>query len=201
MTVTVETPEGLKTGSAGREVIRHGGLYLPDSGPHYELKGEAVVVDLGKRGKLFATLQGIRLGIDPDYGRSVIFTLFPGKGGPPKKTEKITLQLSQYPMFVAFKDIKDPLTVQQVLEVTQKGRNQYAVAADHAEEIFGVGVKIKGVTIEMTDTPVTQQIGALLPWLHDYYNKTLDGQIGFTAGAKNPVANSLMSFAFKRPPP
>lgn len=45
MTVTVETPEGLKTGSAVREVYVARGLKItPESLPHVKVTGEAVVL-------------------------------------------------------------------------------------------------------------------------------------------------------------
>jgi hypothetical protein len=85
MTVEVETPEGLKTGSAVREVnvvIAH-----PDiqgmNGTRAFVKGEAVVVDLGKRGVLFALLKGFKYSYDHDY--QVVFEAFPG---PPGLTEE-----------------------------------------------------------------------------------------------------------------
>ena len=59
ITVEVETPEGIKTGSAVREVsnaassIRFG---FPESTSPPEVRGEAVVVDLGERGVLFALI-------------------------------------------------------------------------------------------------------------------------------------------------
>ncbi len=74
MTVTVETPEGLKTGSAVREIVAikvHG---TKVSGSAKVSKGEAVVVDLGKRGVLFALITGGKFG--PDYGHSIVFDAF-----------------------------------------------------------------------------------------------------------------------------
>lgn len=52
MTVTVETPEGVKTGSAVREVYsRTDPALLVNNGTHTILaKGDAVVIDLGSRG-------------------------------------------------------------------------------------------------------------------------------------------------------
>lgn len=51
MTVTVETPEGIKTGSAVREISNSlQGNNWPDVGNPAGVRGEAVVVDLSKRG-------------------------------------------------------------------------------------------------------------------------------------------------------
>ncbi len=59
LTVVVETPEGIREGSAVREAwasassIRIG---LPESTSKTNIRGEAVVVDLGARGVLFALI-------------------------------------------------------------------------------------------------------------------------------------------------
>jgi hypothetical protein len=161
MTVEVETPEGLKTGSAVREVTVHHGLKLtPEMLPQVDLKGEAVVVDLGKRGVLFALLKGGVQG--EDYGSDILFYVFPR--GSEKKGKK-TLTVTQYPMLVTFTDPKDPKTVKEVLERSPNGGNpiQYTIKADHFEEFFGKGVKLKDITIEMTDEPVTRMVSRYLP--------------------------------------
>src|SRR4051812_15423843 len=80
MTVTVTTPEGDKTGSAVREVSVTHGLHLtPEMQPAVHLKGEAVVVDLGSRGVLFALLNGYYLG--SDYGSDLPGYIFHPEGG------------------------------------------------------------------------------------------------------------------------
>jgi hypothetical protein len=60
ITIEIETPEGIKTGSAVREVRawkNAAKIINPDVAPiEYEVIGEAVVVDLGKRGVLFGLI-------------------------------------------------------------------------------------------------------------------------------------------------
>jgi hypothetical protein len=73
VTVEIETPEGIKTGSAVREVFIQRQPELPESGPDIKPKGEAVVIDLGKRGVVFA------LTSFDDY--RTIFKVFPGPPG------------------------------------------------------------------------------------------------------------------------
>ncbi|MDP3550575.1 MAG: hypothetical protein Q8R81_09275, partial [Novosphingobium sp.] len=60
MTVEVETPEGLKTGFAVRELEfrDRSGFPLGESRPQIKLRGEAVAVDLGGGRTLFALLTG-----------------------------------------------------------------------------------------------------------------------------------------------
>ena len=61
VTITVDTPEGVKTGSAVHEISNSKGLFgFPDAGNPADIEGEAVVVDLGERGVLFALIsQGL----------------------------------------------------------------------------------------------------------------------------------------------
>ena len=111
---------------------------------------------------------------------------------------KATVELGQYPMLVTFSDLKDPKTVKKVLEIESDGRYPptYTVTADHFEELFGEGVKLKDITIEMTDEPVTYEVIKWLPWLPKYYNKMLDGERYNRLGAANPLANSLSAGSF-----
>lgn len=204
MTVTVETPEGIKTGSAVREVRVEKGLkLLPEMGASVELTGEAVVVDLGKRGVLFALING-------DDAWRIIFDLFPVKDLAPLTAEgiryysglknaKASLQAERYPTFVRFRDLNDPKSVEDVRpsEVIDKFKAAYPNRQIVSpEEAFGHGVRIKEVTLEMTEETPTQTVGKFLPWLQDYYDKMLDGRRYNFIDAENKLANSLSSGAF-----
>lgn len=62
----------------------------------------------------------------------------------------------QYPMLVTFDDIADPASVKLV------------DPADLAAS-FGPGVRLKAVTLEVTDEPVTEgRVKGVLGWLPDY---------------------------------
>ena len=216
MTVVVETPEGIKTGSAVREVYigRSPQLFgSTSSGKALLTKGEAVVVDLGQRGVLFALMRGAS---GSDYGHQIVFDAFPSPGSTEPlssagiryyrslKNAKVTLKPEQYPMFVRFREMKDPKTVESVYQaVPYDGRNDkgfYIGTAyhitDHFEETFGAGVKLKEVTIEVTDDSVMIGLVKLLPWLPEYYDKGLDGDLFGNFKAKNLLANFLSSGAF-----
>src|ERR1700722_17123777 len=70
MTVTVETPEGVKMGSAVREVTRYRVFNLTTKWTYrFKVRGEAIVIDLGKRGTLFPLLVG---SVWADYGTDVL---------------------------------------------------------------------------------------------------------------------------------
>lgn len=185
MTVSVETPEGIKTGSAVREIHAYSypQLISTTSATVQVSKGEAVVVDLGKRGVLFAL-------IGEDYGHRIIFDVFPGHHGTTSKgiryyrslkDAKVTLEPDKYPTFVRFLNINDPETVQQVsradsldrLRKINPKRSKESLAS--FEEAFGSGIRVKEVSIEITRDKITSGIQQYLPWLANT-NGYLDGQ-------------------------
>ncbi|HNP84198.1 MAG TPA: hypothetical protein PKN47_22255 [Nitrospira sp.] len=171
MTVEVETPEGIKTGSAVRQMGNElQGSPLSQGGNPADVRGEAVVVDLGKRGVLFALISS-----DSDLE---FYNAFPvpgnpvGNGGSTPEGIQYYANLSVgtqgilnpkappgYPQLVTFKDLNDPKSVTLVQEWTyirgqERGQN-FELTKDHMEELFGPGVKLKSITLEITDEPVT----------------------------------------------
>lgn len=196
-TVAVETPEGVKTGSAVREVsVRDNPKITPESIPSIEVKGEAVVVDLGKRGVLFALMRDFG---GPDYAHMVVYRTIGGNLSPEgirflqdATGKRAVLEPKRYPVLAMFKDINDPKTVTPVLEFGPDG----SVKADHFEELFGKGVKLKEISIEITDEKVTWQMKGYLPWLSNYYGMRFDGQRFGNIKTENRFANSLSAGAF-----
>ncbi|MGM0421471.1 MAG: hypothetical protein ACQEQL_00070 [Pseudomonadota bacterium] len=196
--VEVETPEGMVTGSAIRAVSFKDGLRLPESGPSIRSQGEAVVVDLGDRGILFALTSF-------DNYRSV-FAAFPG---PPGLTpegidyyeslvgQRASLPVEYYPKFVSFEDLTEPLSVFQIalnqkqsVKLKALGRKKVGTM----EEAFGTGVSVHNVSIEITDEQVTQKIESLLPWLKEIGGRYLDGE---STGGGPDLFNILHSGNFK----
>ncbi len=195
MTVEVETPEGIKSGSAVRDVdVDTSTRATSLSGlSSVKAKGEAVVIDLGQRGVLFAILRSSKT---VDYSYSVFFDVFPipghvGGGATPDgvryynqlKHGEVDLPPDEYPEFVRFHDIKDPKTVELV--------DPANMAAS-----LGEGVKLKAVRIEITDSPLTTGVEKWLVWLPHYYGKMFDGHRYETIKAENRFVNSLNSGAF-----
>lgn len=211
LTVEVETPEGVKTGSAVREVqVQEIPAPLPESKPtRYNIKGEAVVVDLGERGQVFALLPTYRSG--SDGWRYIVFNAFPTNlqgGARINYYQSLTgqskvLGSGESPVLVRFRDLKAPESVESLLNIgrcpgTRGFPVKFCLLEDRFAEAFGDGVKLKSITIEMTKEPVTIDIVArYLPWLPDYRNKMFDGQRYNMAGSKYPLANSLAMGAFK----
>lgn len=172
MTVEVETPEGLKTGSAVREVTvvrpepEIQGLYDTRA----FVKGEAVVIDLGKRGILFSIL-------DPDDSYRVVFHVFPGPPGLSKegieyyshlKNAKAVLEPEKYGEFarmVSFRNLNDPQSIQ--------GINPQAL-----DKFYGKDVRIKKIIIETTDENISWKIKSYLPWLFQRAEQHIQGYLG-----------------------
>lgn len=201
VTVNVETPEGLKSGSAVREFVVTQQPELPHSGPIQTLRGEAVVVDLGKRGVLFSPI-----GADDEF---LVFKTFPvelamrpsGMRYYERLKAKAEMTIINYPLLVAFKDIKTPATVTLayrpiIAEVREDtGLKQKVIdVEDHLPELFGEGVKLKSIEIEMTDEDVTWGIERYLPWLINM-KTALDGSRYVTS---NKIENMIGAGSFQR---
>lgn len=185
MTVTVATPEGLKVGSAVREVYVSKGLKItPESLPYVRVTGEAVAVNLGERGVVFALLRGATRGVD--YADDVVYKAFPvpdDKGAltsdgiryyrsigptPPKE-----LAHDNLPLFVRFSDPQDPKTVESLVDfqacpASNKYPKPICIKKDRFAETFGEGVILKSVTLEITEEEVTAgMVQKYLPWLEE----------------------------------
>lgn len=196
MTVTVETPEGIKTGSAVREIsmVSRQPLLGESNDTHVKLeKGEAVVVDLEERGVLFALLQGN--GID---AIQIFFRAFPSpcKEGAISRCglryysslgvgKKTKLASRDYPMFVTFENLSDPKSVKSVLEIktctdieTGIPDSSRCIEKDRFEELFGRNVQLQSVEIEITDESATWKVERWLKWLPE--KKGVSGVIGST---------------------
>ena len=189
LTLEVETPEGTKTGSSVREVTVTSASKLDvDMTGHAYVSGEAVAVDLGQRGVLFALMNR---GAQVDNGIYIVIEAFPWSKGIgnvyypdarayyDKLRAKTDVPLSKLPTLVRFRDINDPKTVELV------DPNDLAKG-------FGAGVALKSATIEMVDDgihplsnlgitgePMTTGIEDSLPWwnIRQPWMKELNGGV------------------------
>lgn len=203
LTVEVDTPQGVKSGYSVWEYtvtdIKVGFRPLKT-----DYRGEAVAVDLPGGRTLFALLtSGDGL---PEYPEWVILEHF--RATPEYKTdwERAFLTVfpdwrnnreswivppvlppiaqsdpprSGYPMLVTFTDIADPASVKLV------------DPADLAAS-FGPGVKLKRITVEITDDPVTNGIGKRLGWLGLKGREGLDDTLGVTS---RPTLSQKLGFS------
>lgn len=192
ITIDVETPEGLKTGSSVHEVVfsLEPCPLCNTSGPKFRrhVRGEAVVVDLGERGTLFALLNGgggnypeadpvtpfileklFGLKEDKDWrGAEAVRVLGRASG-------QADIPQNLLPFMVRFRDINDPKTVERI--------DPANLAAS-----FGPGVKLNKATIEITRDPITSGIEKQLEWLPKVIR---DG--GAIDGTRFPATNDLKS--------
>ncbi len=181
LTVEVETPEGLKTGSSVIEVeqnLGRAGGSPANSQIYRKVRGEAVAVDMPDGRTLFALL---RSESDNEWAETVMDRVSPpsrrGSDGPlfdgplqlkgevdvPRTYPAYAWleERSAYPMLVTFGDIDDPTSVEEV-------------DPDDLAATFGEGVVLKRVTVELTNDPVTTGIEERLVWL---------SAVGFSRGS------------------
>jgi hypothetical protein len=168
LTITVETPTGEVSGSSVSAVSwRKHWIRWDGMGWSYDLTGEAVVVEVMPGRFLFALLTGAgtteymgsvaAASIAGREGRVIDGALFgevQGRRG--RAAGVITVPEVQYPMLVTFGDIADPASVKLV--------DPEDLAAS-----FGPGVRLKAVTLEVTDEAVTEgRAKGVLGWMPDY---------------------------------
>ena len=156
LTVTVETPKGIKSASSVVSVTMHDTtgndwMTLPEArGARYELTGEAVVLELAPGRYLLALLKGL------PYATNVIFPDEPPVEIAPALADmRASRELSpkQYPLLVTFADIDDPASVARV-------------DPDDLAAHFGPGYALSSITLAITDEPVTKgRVEAVLGWL------------------------------------
>ncbi|MFM7334062.1 MAG: hypothetical protein ACKO1H_06575, partial [Tabrizicola sp.] len=165
LTVTVETPAGEVSGSSVSAVSwRKHWIQTDGMGWSWDLTGEAVVVEVTPGRYLFALLKGAgtteymgsvaAASISGREGRVIDGALFAevqGKRG--RAAGVIAVPEGQYPMLVTFEDISDPASVRLV--------DPGDLAAS-----FGPGVRLKAVTLEVTEGAVTEgRVAGFLGWL------------------------------------
>ena len=212
LTIEAEVDGQPKIGSSVVEVTWRKQPKIGDwSSLIYGSRGEAVVVDLGTRGTMFALLKaGDDIRSAPE---TIILRAFGFPGGIfqgsnynspyealrdfERLSGKREMPLTSLPMLVRFRDPDDPKTVEQV-DPLNIARN------------FGAGTKLVRATLEiapagiwpfnrygMSGEPITTGIEKRLSWLPSYYNLKFDGQRYETASSTLPLANSLSSGVFK----
>jgi hypothetical protein len=155
LTVAIDTPEGVRTGSSVIEVRSSDGISAANpagSQLFVRTSGQAVTIDLPGRRTLFALLTqpGRVAGVGatsyaleavvPDI-RDYALALATLK----KRRAPAELPPEGYPMLVWFRDINDPGSVEKV-------------APDDLAATFGPGYAVHNITAQITDDPVTKGI-------------------------------------------
>jgi len=162
MTVEVDTPEGLRTGSSVIEVrsSRASSYVIPNPGQlNVRVKGEAVAIDLPGRKTLFVLLA--KDGFSPDVGAGQ--WAFQALHVPVQEYGRMlvdlrtrqatgTLPIAVCPQMIYFRDVSDPQSLENV-------------TTSALPRVFGPGVLIRRISIKLTNDDVTHQLALLLPWI------------------------------------
>lgn len=90
--------------------------------------------------------------------------------------------VDNYPYLVTFKDIADPTSVVRV-------------DPDDLAASFGAGYRLKAITVQVTDEPVTVGIAERLAWLSKYPEPSLNPQHSPT---DHSVATKIKHGDFRR---
>ncbi len=169
MTVEVETPDGVKTGSGVLVVTPHRGYNRGNT----RLSGDAVYVDLGGSKNVVATLAHLDKTLDLDAINYVALRAYPEALGKrvnfndmSKQTGIVPVKGALIPVLLAFADPANPGSAR-------------VVAPDDAEAVLGKGFRLRGVSAEVVPNgfwpidfggalgePVTRAIAGKLPWLN-----------------------------------
>ncbi|RCW22560.1 hypothetical protein DFR48_10882 [Ciceribacter lividus] len=164
LTVSVMTPEGMKTGSSVVSVNVYAtpswwGLGDFKGAGGGSLSGESVTVDLGNGRYLFALLK--------DYSYETARETFIPNGEQPRTKAEATaaydrlermrgsrdLQREYYPLLVTFDDIHNPTSLRRV-------------DPGDLTASFGPDYRLNAITLSITDEPVTEgRVETVLEWL------------------------------------
>jgi hypothetical protein len=180
LTLAVETPDGVRTGSSVTEhTTTFGPFQLKMGSSNWSigsfLSGEGVVVDLGNRGLLVATLvkpswlSSRGWGAGGGYAGVWPFSQSEYSGNPAAGSSdaekymvyldelkrvkpKADISLKDVPVLVRFSDPSNPASMSLV--------DPFNLA-----DAFGPGVRLQSATVEISSDPITRSIDARLPWL------------------------------------
>ena len=170
ITVTLQTPDGPKSGTTVRAVTMHPGIGLTGLPPSFDLKGEAVAIEAAPGSYVFALLRSPTR--ETDDAALIVTEAFPQED----KQGSAILQPAQYPLMVHFDSLNTPKTATR--DTTP----------------------VSEIKLEITKEPVTWGLGKLLPWLSNYTYQRLDGGNFGDEKAVLRFANSLTARDFSSEP-
>lgn len=177
MTVIIETPQGLRSGSSVIEITRTqttGGPFPEARGTNSYTKGEAVSVNLPNGAILVALLR------TPDIADGGITYPLAALETPEFNDDYPAIKMVHYlrqhkpggvlptrswPIFVYFRNPEDPY------DITRIDPKQIS-------QVFGPGYRVRQINIDITDDDVTDGLKKTLPWLSDIsYMRRTGGEI------------------------
>lgn len=193
-TVEIDTPEGVRIGSAVREIVATNPPSAPMLGEDrgsIQVHGQAVAVDLPNGQTLFALLAGGDGNVD--YAGRYTWYLFRDTEGfttdgaielwpklPPARLKSI----DSLPMLVVFRDLNDPRSIERV--------DPNNLAAH-----FGDGVSLRRIWLGRSSEKVTEGITERLPWLVNHRGSfDYTGRLHPNNPEKDLTASSVLKDAY-----
>lgn len=176
ITVEVDTPEGLRKGATIVEVDTTA-QPAPFSAIERRIHGEPAVIDLGKRGHLFALLRSPQ---SPDWAKNLFTQLSaePIKNGDSpreRETAKVVALKSNHRLYVLDEGPTDPMVEnkasQYPLLMRFRNLNDFRTAEmvrpGELAKVYGQGVTLHRVTAQITEAEPKSIIEDVLPWTKD----------------------------------
>ena len=171
LTVEVDTPQGVRSGSSIIESTASESNGLNGRMVHSELHGEAVAIDMPDSGTLFALLDSGD-GSAP-FAAAAYNQIIPESisknvdwrvphDAIAHQTVAADVPAAYYPILVRFTDIKNPASVVKV-------------DPTHLDRDYGAGVRLKRVFVQTTDDAVTTGIEKRFEWWAKFRKLHLDG--------------------------
>ena len=206
LTLVIESPDGEVRGSVVQHIYWEGTGALgkamfsgvDPSSASVKVTGEALAIEVKPGRWLFALLKG-GAGWQGAPGLNAGYAIAVPRGHFAKSAEgvrdivsfpkdtPIELTSEAWPMLVTFDDITKPETVREV------------DPADLAA-VFGEGVRLKAVTLEITDEAVTEgRVDSLLKWLGPYPEPALGPSTGESLDSSPFFLKVLMGDFIRRP--
>jgi hypothetical protein len=221
LSVDVDDNGTLHHGEGVLQIAYQGNLWMPMSqgapwsaGLAY---GEAVVIDLGSKGLLFAVPQAdpykdlsskggfTKFTVVAEPGQAAIYKYFDfGFNGLPgdrsalatidafkKSAQSVDINPFDLPLLVRFRDINDPSSIERV-------------DPDHLDQSFGSGVSIARASAAITEEPVTTGIENRLPdWFKIMQSRIAENRTAHTEYTKHPIspADQFSAGSLKRHTP
>ena len=189
MTVEVETPQGLRTGSAVHEVeAHHVAISVNGTVRGRNLRGQAVAVDLPGGRTLFAlmipaegrfgsdgTIDSVLRTLDPAYNYDWVESVARVRAGEGALPSGVIAPTFPTPYTGPSRPDQPALFSNYPLLVTFRHLRDPAsvVRVDPADLTtpFGEGVRLRRIRVEVTDDDVTTGIERRLGWLDAYWDR------------------------------
>jgi len=186
MTVEVETPQGLKSGSSVIEVsssIASENAFPTPGKLSTQIHGQAVAVDLGGGRVLFALLSkpGLEQGAESYAFDALYAKPWTGADEYVRRVNEMVgrrdvgvLPATAYPTLVTFGNLRNAKSVA-------------AVDPDHLDAAFGSTVRLRRITVQMTHDAIGTDMRKRLNWLGSQHGQLI------TASTTDPLEKRMLS--------